>query len=201
MLARSVRLMTGGRLRTHEVRLRSGPVRLRPLTEDDWDLVVGWWNDPEIAADADANEGPYSLGQVQEIMRGISRSAFCFIVEFEGRPVGECWLQEMNLERVLRRTRGLDCRRIDIEMEKAFWGQGIGTAAIRLLVDFGFGSEGADAIFAMDVAGDNPRSRRAFEKAGFELYDTVPEPAGARASDGHDLVVWSKRHVGRLAAE
>ncbi len=193
--------MTGGRLRTHEVRLRSGRVTLRPLTEDDWDMVVGWWNDPEIAADADANEGPYSLGQVQEIMRGISRSAFCFIIEFEGRPVGECWLQEMNLERVLRKNPGLDCRRIDIEIEKADWGRGIGTAAIRLLVEFGFRSEGADAIFAMDVADDNPRSRRAFEKAGFELYDTVPQPSVARASVSHDMIIWSKRYVGSLAAE
>ena len=66
--------MTGGSLRTHEVRLRSGRVTLRPLTEDDWDLVVGWWNDPEIAADADANERPYSLGQVPEVMREATRS-------------------------------------------------------------------------------------------------------------------------------
>ena len=134
-------------------------------------------------------------------MRGISRSAFCFIIEFEGRPVGECWLQEMNLERVLRRTRGLDCRRIDLEIEKAYWGRGIGTAAIRLLVELGLEREGADAIFAMDVAGDNPRSRRAFEKAGFELYATVPQPSGGRASARHDLVIWAKRHIGMLAAE
>ena len=193
--------MTSGRLRTHRVTLRSGPVTLRPLTEDDWDFVVGWWNDPEIASDADSNEGPYSLRQVQKIMRAISSHAFCFVVEFGGRPVGECWLQEMNLDRILRRHPGLDCRRIDIEIEKAYWGRGIGTAAIRLLVSFGFEREGADAIFAMDVAGDNPRSRRAFEKAGFELFAAVPQPAGARAKVNHDLVIWSKRHVGSVAAE
>ena len=134
-------------------------------------------------------------------MRGISKHAFCFVIEFESRPVGECWLQEMNLERVLRRNPGLDCRRIDIEIEKAYWGRGIGTAAIRLLVDFGFERERADAIFAMDVADDNQRSRRAFEKAGFELYETVSKPAGARVNVRHDLVIWSKRHVGRLPAE
>ncbi|MCY3895700.1 MAG: GNAT family N-acetyltransferase [Chloroflexi bacterium] len=193
--------MASDRLRTHEVRLRSGPVVLRPLTEEDWELVVGWWNDPDIAAYADSNEGPYSLGQVQKIMRGISRCAYCFVIEFEGRPVGECWLQQMNEERILRRNPGLDCRRIDIEIEKAYWGRGIGTAAIRLLVDFGFEREQADAIFAMDVADDNPRSRRAFEKTGFELYDTVSKPAGARVKVRHDLVVWSKRHVGTPAAE
>ena len=174
---------------------------LRPLTEEDWDLVVGWWNDPDIASYSDSNESEYSLGQVQKIMRGISSHAYCFVIEFEGRPVGECWLQAMNLERILRRNPELDCRRIDLEIEKAYWGRGIGTAAIRLLVEFGFETDGADAIFAMDVADDNPRSRRAFEKAGFELYDTVPQPPGDRASVRHDLVIWADCRSGRPAAE
>lgn len=194
-------MMTSRRLRIHGVTLRSGQVALRPLTEDDWELVVGWWNDPEIASYSDSNEGPYSLAQVQEIVRAISRCAYCFVIEFEGRPVGECWLQAMNLDRILRRNPGLDCRRIDIEIEKAYWGRGIGTAAIRMLVEFGFETDDADAIFAMDVADANPRSRRAFEKAGFELYDAVSQPADARANASYDLVNWAKRHVRRLAAE
>ena len=193
--------MASDRLRTHEVTLWSGMVALRPLTEDDWDLVLGWWNDPEIAVYADSNESQYSLAQVQEIVRSISRHAYCFVIEVESRPVGECWLQEMNLERILRQNPGLDCRRIDIEIEKAYWGRGIGTAAIRMLVEFGFERKGADAIFAMDVADDNPRSRRAFERAGFGLYDTVPQPAGARAKASYDFVHWAKRHVGSPAAE
>lgn len=176
--------MTSGRLSTHQVTLRSGPVTLRPLTEDDWDLVVGWWNDPDIASDADANDGPYSLGQVQKIMRSISRSAYCFVIEFEGRPVGECWLQEMNVERVLRRYPGLDCRRIDIEIQKGFWDRGIGSTAIGLLVGFGFESEGADGIFAVDVGEENGRSLRAFGKSGF-----VEE--GEREGR-FDLVVWGE---------
>jgi RimJ/RimL family protein N-acetyltransferase len=39
--------------------------------------------------------------------------------------------------------------------EKSLWGRGIGTEAIGLLVDFGFATEQADAIFAA-VAQDNP---------------------------------------------
>ena len=193
--------MASDRLRTHDVTLRSGHVVLRPLTEDDWDLVVGWWNDPEISYYADSNESEYSRAQVQEIVRGISRRAYCFVIEFEGRPVGECWLQEMNMKRILERNPGLDCRRIDLAIEKASWGQGIGTAAIRLLVGFGFETEEADAIFAMEIADYNTRSRRAFEKVGFELYDTVKQPAGARARVNHDLVIRANRHRGGLAAE
>lgn len=181
--------------------LRAGSVVLRPLTEGDWELVAGWWNDADMAFYADAEPSAYSLAQVREIVRGISRHAFCFVIEFEGRPVGECWLQAMNVQRILDRNPGLDCRRVPLEIEKAYWGRGIGTAAIRLLVEFGFETEGADAIFAMEIADYNQGSLRAFEKAGFELYDTVEQPAGARARVRHDLVIWAERHSGRLVAE
>ena len=42
-----VRVMASESLRMHGVVLGAGG--LRPLTESDWELVVGWWNDPEIA--------------------------------------------------------------------------------------------------------------------------------------------------------
>ncbi len=189
--------MTSGRLRTHAVTLQAGSVVLRPLTEDDWDLVLRWWNDPDIAYYAESNEGEYTLAQVRVIVRGISKEAYCFVIEFEGRPVGECWLQAMNVQRILDRNPGLDCRRVPLEIEKAYWGRGIGTSVIRLLVEFGFETEGADLIFAMDVADYNRGSRRAFEKAGFELYDTVQQPAGGRARVSHDLVIRADRHLGR----
>ncbi len=174
--------MASERLRTHNVTLRAGAVVLRPLTEGDWELVLGLWNDPEIASYCDSNERKYSLGQVKKIMRSISRSAYCFVIEFEGRPVGECWLQEMNMERILRRNPGLDCRRIDIEIQKDFWDRGIGSTAIGLLVGFGFEAEGVDGFIAVDVGEENGRSLRAFGKSGFGVEGVE----GQRS----DLVVW-----------
>ena len=81
-------MLINGWLRPHEVTLASGAVTLRPLTEDDWDLVVGWWNDPDIANYADAEDGEYPQAQVQEIVRGISSRAYCFIIEYEGQARG-----------------------------------------------------------------------------------------------------------------
>ena len=40
-----------------------------------------------------------------------------------------------------------------------------------------------------------------FETAGFELYDAVPQPVGARARVNHDLVIRAERHLGGLAGE
>lgn len=174
-----------GRLRIHDVTLGAGAVVLRPLTEGDWELVVGLWNDPEVAYYSDEEPRTYTTEQVQGIVRGISWTGFCFVIEFEGMTVGECWLQEMNMERILRRYPGLDCRRIDIEIQKDFWDRGIGSTAIGLLVEFGFESERADGIFAVDVGEENGRSLRAFGKSGFGVD-------GEREGRS-DLVVWAGR--------
>jgi RimJ/RimL family protein N-acetyltransferase len=97
----------------------------------------------------------------------------------------------MNMARCLARYPGKDLRRIDIMIGvKDLWGHGIGTAAIRMLVRFAFQQEHADAVFGADIADYNPRSRRAFEKAGFVMDAVYPTPAGAKAGAVYDMVVW-----------
>ncbi len=186
-----------GRLRDHDVWLRGEKVTLRPMTEDDWDVLLTWNNDAEVMSYADAN--PFelsSLEEAQRIYRWISTHAFCFMIEVGDVPIGECWLQEMNLQRILDQYPGEDLRRIDIMIgEKEQWGRGYGTEAIGLLVDFGFGSELADAIFAVGVAADNPRSRRAFERNGFEVYAVVSDTVDVPSGFAHVLVLRRDQYV------
>ncbi len=185
-------------LRIHDVTLRGDHVVLRPTTEDDWSLIDRWWNDPDIAYYADDNEGDYSLERLQRIMRTISQKAHCFVIEHRGKPVGECWLQELNLPRLLERYPDQDVRRIDIEIVKELWGKGLGSEAIKLLVDLGFSRDGADAIFGCEIADYNPRSLAAFRKAGFVPHGTVPQKSGGH---GHDFFItregWSETQHGR----
>jgi RimJ/RimL family protein N-acetyltransferase len=95
----------------------------------------------------------------------------------------------MNLERILNRNPGLDCRRIDIMIgEKSLWGQGIGTEAIGLLTRFGFDDEHVDAIFGCDIADTNPHSRRAFEKNGYVVDEVHRTPSGNKATRTYNLV-------------
>jgi RimJ/RimL family protein N-acetyltransferase len=50
--------------------------------------------------------------------------------------------------------------------DKAYWNQGYGTQAMRLLVHHGFTTLNLNRIF-LRVYEDNPRAVRAYEKAGF----------------------------------
>jgi len=178
------------RLREHNITLRSDLLILRPLTEDDWDIVQNWESDPEVLYYFDGDWiTERELETTQMIYRGISQSAFVFITEFSGRPIGVCWLQEMNLDRILKHFPGKDLRRIDLAIgEKELWGKGLGTEMIRMLTELGFERERCDAIFGCGIADYNPRSRRAFEKNGYTLFQEVPQPEGIESKVNFDLV-------------
>ncbi len=186
-------------LLSHDVTLRGATVTLRPMNEDDWDVLLKWNNDPNVMEMADHNEFTEStLEELQLIYRWISTHAYCFIMEVEESPIGECWLQRMNLQRIVAQFPDQDLRRIDLMIgERELWGRGYGTEAIGLLVAYGFNVAKADAIFA-PVMADNHRSQRAFQKNGFTCHARIQEPDGRVNTD---LVVWRNEHEAAGAGE
>ena len=193
-------------LKPHQVILegqtpQGRPIRLRPITEDDWDILLKWTNDPEVLYYAEGDDiAAYSLEGVQALYRSVCQNAICFIIEADGRPIGECWLQRMNIERVLKKYPTLDCRRIDLAIgDKQYWDQGIGTEVIRLLTEFGFLKEKADVIFEPGIADYNLRSLKAFQKVGYEIAGKIRQKAGRKARFEYDLVLTKERFLEGLA--
>jgi aminoglycoside 6'-N-acetyltransferase len=165
------------RLREHKVTLQGERVCLRPMTEDDWGIVAKWETDPEIIRWADTSRvASRTAEEVRRIFRKVSQHAYCFIIELDGKPIGDGWLQEMNLERILKEYPKMDCRRIDLAIgEKELWGRGLGADIIRTLTRFALEQEKADLIFA--IIGDyNERSQWAFMKSGYSLVMKLEEP-------------------------
>ena len=177
------------KLREHDITLQGEGLVLRPMTEDDWDILLKWNSDPEVLYYSEGDDiTSRNLEDVQEIYRWVSQTAFCFVMELAGRPIGECWLQRMNLERILAKYPKADCRRIDLMIgEKEFWGRGLGTKAIQLLTDFAFEREKADLVFGCEVADYNPASQKAFQKNGYEIDATIIQPPGDKAKECYDL--------------
>jgi RimJ/RimL family protein N-acetyltransferase len=182
------------RLRGHGVVLRGERVVLRPMTGGDWPVLLRWNQDPEVLAYSEGDDvAAYTLDEVQAIYRGVCRRAFCFIIEIgpagARRPIGECWLQQMNLARILTRFPGEDLRRIDLMIgEKALWGRGYGTEVIGLVTTFAFRDQSADRVFGCDIADYNPASLRAFRKNGYRVLNEIPQPAGSKAAVVCDVV-------------
>jgi RimJ/RimL family protein N-acetyltransferase len=184
------------RLREHDVHIEAGRLHLRPMTEDDWDLLHRWNNDPEVLYYSEGDEiTSWSLDDLQEMYRGVSPKALLFIAELDGQPIGDVWVQQMNIERILDRYPGMDLFRMPIFIgEKQLWGKGWGTIIIGLLTQFAFEERTADAVFAFGVADSNPRSRRAFEKNGYIVDQKIPTPQSSKSKMEYDLVLTRERY-------
>ena len=162
-------------IKTHDITLSvDADITLHPMSDNDFDILLKWNSDAEVLYFCEGDDiESHSLEDIQGIYGYVSSMAYCFITEYKGVPIGECWLQKMNLEHIIEKYPGLDLRRIDIMIgEKEYWGKGLGTKIIKRLVKFGFIEEKADMIFYMP--GDyNARSIKAAEKAGFILVDKI----------------------------
>jgi RimJ/RimL family protein N-acetyltransferase len=173
--------------------------------EDDWDILLVWNNDPEVLFYSEGGDiTSWTLSDMKELYRGVSQGAYVFMAELDGRPIGECWLQKMNLERVKKRYPKLDVRRIDLVIgEKDCWGKGWGTRIIRLLTCFAFKGCGIDILYEPEIADYNPRSRRAFEKSAFVVEQVIPQAEGFKAVVAYDMILTSdayEMHRGRESA-
>lgn len=111
------------RLREHSVHLVDGDLRLRPFVEGDWNVLLRWNRDPEVLCYSEGDDvQAHTLQEVQSIYRGVSQAASASWGGRDGAPIGECWLQRMNLERISRAFPAMDLRHIDLEIgEKELW--------------------------------------------------------------------------------
>ena len=163
-------------------------MRLRPLTESDWDTIAPWETDPDVLWFSEGGElRPWTIDEWKPIYRDISQSAEMFVIEHDGVPVGTSWIQAMNLEFIVEEFPNQDLRRIDLVLDKSVWGRGIGTRAINLMTGRAFDT-GAQAVFGASIWDFNERSQRAFRACGYTLWRTITEPPGSRGAASVYLV-------------
>ncbi len=172
-------------IKSHDITLHGGNrqrIVLKPLLDEHLPLLYKWCADPEVVYWTDGGDDDgrsHDRETVHQIYGGVSQNAFCFLIEVDGVPVGECWLQKMNLENVLVMYDGsADVRRIDMMIgEKDYWNEGIGSQFIPMVIDFAFGEEHVDVLHCLSED-YNIRSRRMWEKNGFTLIlsEDLPQP-------------------------
>ena len=145
-------------------------ITLRPAIDADIPLLVSLNQDPRALALSDSEGEPYTEDTVRNIWGYVSTLAECFIVEVDGKPVGDTWLQRMNMAEILKRFPvGTDVRRIDVSIGlPEYWGRGIGTRFVGMLVKHAFETEHADVIHWW-CSRSNTRSSRVCQKNGFSF--------------------------------
>ncbi len=132
-------------------------VALEPLRDEDSDVLFAWINDPELVAFS-AVFRPVGRAEHDAWFASVRQrpDVAIFGIHEEGELVGTCQLIVDGDEAELRIRLGHPGAR----------DRGLGTQALRLLIDHGFAELGLRRIW-LQVFASNARAIRAYEKVGF----------------------------------
>lgn len=165
-------------------------IRLWPLERHDLLKNYQWANDRELIRLAGMNPLPKSVWEIERWYEGVATNPEVKMYSIktpEGEYLGNIELRDLDL-RSGRAEVGI------LIGERAWWGKGIGTDAIRALCRFAFLDLRMHRLYAR-VLEINPRARRAFEKCGFQ------EEGRERQCHFYDGRFWDAHLLGLLATE
>lgn len=158
--------------------LKGDKVNLRPATPGDREDIFQWLTNSNLTRDM---LGPpdfpdSSIPSREEFLIDYSEHYFsgdeplrgqCFIIELEGNAIGQ-----INHNRIDAVTGSTD---LDIWLsDRGYTGKGYGTEAITLLCNYLNREYGCRKI-RISPSARNLRAIKAYEKAGFEMTDEVPD--------------------------
>ncbi len=163
-----------------EERLRVGPrLYLRRFCRADVERMQAWQPYEELLF------LPYNMPKASRrendawFERNVIRSGrryFALAHKGDGQLVGVISLRE------IRRSACPPSARLGITLGAQFVGQGYGTEALALFLDYFFGEMGF-GLMKLDVAAFNGRAIRVYEKCGFQMVEKFySSPSGARHS-------------------
>ena len=140
---------------------------LRKWTIDDLGSLVKFANNEKIAMYMnDQFPHPYTLDKGKAFIENVleQNPTNIFAIEIDGVAAGGIGIHPQN---------GIQCKNAELGywLAEPFWGNGIVTKAIGLMVDYGFEAFDINRIFARPF-GTNIGSQKALSKAGFALEAT-----------------------------
>ncbi len=161
--------------------LRGQHVWLRPMEKAD---VREPLDDQELAHFAGFKTpiGGEASEHWWEMMRPqLGESSFQFVIcqLGSGEEIGSCGLR--NVDRVNGNTE------LAIFLFRGSWGRGLGTDAVNVLCDFGFGELRMERIY-LHVFDYNPRAIRSYEKSGF-VQEAVLRKGRFHRGNHHDVIL------------
>ncbi|MGP7813794.1 GNAT family N-acetyltransferase [Glutamicibacter soli] len=172
--------------------LISEHIRLRELQDDDLPILTQWWNSPEFMALQGNLVLPHPGTEAAELFKGRSLNrgttdgvGLCITLP-DDTLIGHTALYNYNAP-----ARSAE---LMIMIGGSNVGQGYGTMATKMIIDFGFREMGLNRI-GLSVWAYNERALRTFNRAGFR-EEGRERQAGFHDGQFHDRII-----MGLLASE
>ena len=142
--------------------MRGKLVRLRAYEKSDADALFRWFSDEDVTRwlGPPAFRSRAHQEKFIELAQASSDDAKYFAIEtLDGKLVGDCGLRFIDWK----------SRKAEFFItigEKEFWGKGLGTDALRVVIRLAFDKMNLNRLW-LTVLVDNPRAVRCYEKCGF----------------------------------
>ena len=144
---------------------KDGDVKLRPLEVEDADFIQETVTHKEVRPFLGRAPKPVSKEEEKEYIKSQSEENdyLHFVIEYKGERAGHIFLG--GLEKDFRKSS------VGYSLHPDFHGQGIGTKALKLVVEYAFKNLNRHKIRGAYLDG-NKASKRVMEKAGFQEEGT-----------------------------
>lgn len=137
-------------------------IYLRPMTEEDTDLIVAWRNKPDVKNNFIYQADFTREGHLYWLHEVVEKGCACQMMicdRANDTPLGSVYIRD--IDHVHHKGEyGIFIG------EEAARGRGIGTEAAKLMIRYGFDELGLHRIYLRALAG-NGQAIRSYEKAGF----------------------------------
>ncbi len=151
--------------------IKGEKVSLAPLAAEDAKTCYEWFVDPEIRRFVSSHTLPNTFEKSKNFIEEMNVSTSDVLLGIFTRPEGE-YIGNIALHGIDRDNMNAFFG-IVIGLSK-YHGKGIGTEAVRMLLEYAFRDLGLNMVF-LNVFADNARAIRSYEKLGFKKCGTLPQ--------------------------
>ncbi|MCK4333785.1 GNAT family N-acetyltransferase [candidate division WOR-3 bacterium] len=175
---------------------------LTEANEEDIDFLLEMWNDPRMMRYAGYPEGRcwsdadirrWWQGYLAERRRSGNEEPQLILHLEDGTAIGESHYGPVPDGFEVgewRKPEGVKCLMTDIKLLSRYWGRGIGTQGMRMIVELIFAKTSCE-LLVVPPHRDNPPAFRVYEKAGFLL-------TGIEAWQGYEMMELARERFNKL---
>lgn len=162
----------------------SSRVTLRKMTIDDVSIYHKWRNDLEVMRTTSPSMDLYTLDSTEQfvnlvILGSDTSKSYIIVDKASDKPIGITSLIQIDYK-----NQNAECI-IDIG-EKNYWGQGYGTEALKLLLDYAFLEMNLHRV-SLRAFSFNDKAVKMYEKIGFK-HEGVSRQCIFRDGKWHDII-------------
>ena len=176
--------------------IKNNNITLRLINENDKNLLLKWLTDERVLNFWEGKSAVFDLKRITEDFYSEEEVEFIkTIIEFNNNPIGYCQMYKLNEELLNEYEYPLTNKIVyGIDQfigEPEYWGKGIGTKFMKLVLQYLTKEKNAEIII-LDPHADNPRAIRCYEKVGFKKIKFLPKH---ELHDGELVDCWLMEHT------